>query len=290
MGQEGSSRSDTMTRRRFLAWAAVVGAVGLTGASVADAYRFGVVVQRVPLRGLRRPLRLALMADLHFGPYIGPRSVARWVTAVQQHAPDLIVLDGDIVDQHQRGDLEALLHELSSLEAPLGVYAVWGNHDHRRFADLTPFENDLRASGVELLVNRSVLVRDDLFLAGIDDFRLGSPDLPAALEARPEATPCVLLSHNPDVLPQVPVAVDLTLSGHTHGGQVRIPGIGALVTSSAYGQRFAQGWVKGPARGYVTRGLGVSLLPVRFDCPAELAILDLMPEQAVRETPSGSRT
>ena len=79
------------------------------------------------------------------------------------------------------------------------------------------------------------------------------------------------------MLPEVPTDVGLTLSGHTHGGQVVLPGLGALQTSSRYGDRFLAGWVQGPARGYVSRGLGVTSIPVRINCPAELTILDLMP-------------
>ncbi len=120
-------------------------------------------------------------------------------------------------------------------------------------------------------------MRDDLYVAGLDDFRNGRPDLEATLGGRPDAGATVLLSHNPDVLPEVPIEIPLTLSGHTHGGQVVLPGVGALQTSSRYGDRFLAGWVEGPARGYVSRGLGVTSVPVRINCPAELTVLDLTP-------------
>ena len=98
-----------------------------------------------------------------------------------------------------------------------------------------------------------------------------------ALAERPPAAPTLLLSHNPDLLPLVPNGVDLTLCGHTHGGHVRLPGIGPIVTSSAYGRRFAAGWVRTPALGYVSRGPGVGVLPVRWDCPPEVTLLTLSP-------------
>ena len=271
----------------MLLW--MLGALGALGAatSIGAAYRFGVVRQAASLRGLRRPLRVALLADLHYGPYIRARSVAAWVEATGGEKPDLIVLDGDLVDGDVGDDTRALLDELGRLEAPLGVYAVWGNHDHHRVSDLPRFATLLRGVGVEVLVNRGVHVRDDLYLAGIDDLRTGRPDLDAALAGRVPDAATILVSHNPDVLPEVPEDVGLTLCGHTHGGQVCIPGLGPIITSSYYGRRFAHGWVAGPARGYVTRGLGVTLLPIRVACPAELTILDLSPplDAAQREGP-----
>ena len=275
----------TVTRRGALLW--ILGALGAVaaGASVGAAYRFDVTRYAATLKGLRRPLRVALMADLHYGPFIRAGSVAAWVDAVAREQPDLIVLDGDLVDEDVGRGTPALLGELGRLEAPLGVYAVWGNHDHRRVSDLGRFATLLLGAGVEVLVNRGVRVRDDLFLTGIDDFRTGRPDLEAALADRPPGVATVLLSHNPDVLPTVPIDVGLTLSGHTHGGQVCIPGIGPIVTSSYYGRRFAHGWVEAPARGYVTRGLGVTLLPLRVACPAELTLLDLSPPAATDAAP-----
>lgn len=288
MSAGGHEKAAAVTRRRALQW--VLGAAGSLaagGAAVGAAYRFGVTRYHAPLKGLRRPLRVALLADLHYGPFIRARSVAAWVDAVNRERPDLIVLDGDLVDEDVGNGTRPLLDELGRLEAPLGAYAVWGNHDHRRVADLGRFATLLLGAGVEVLVNRGVRVRDDLYLAGIDDLRTGRPDLDAALAGRPAGFATVLLSHNPDVLPRVPVDVGLTLSGHTHGGQVCIPGFGPIVTSSQYGRRFAHGWVDGPARGYVTRGLGVTLLPIRVACPAELTILDLAPAEEL-DTGSGA--
>lgn len=105
----------------------------------------------------------------------------------------------------------------------------------------------------------------------------GRPDLRAALRERPAGSACPLASHNPDALPLVPIGVDLTLSGHTHGGQVVLPWIGAPFSSSRYGNRFLAGWVEGPARGYVSHGLGFSALPLRLDSPAELTLVELRP-------------
>jgi uncharacterized protein len=268
-------------RRRFLTRAAAVAAgaaVGSAGAQVAGAYRFDVVRERAVLEGLTAPLRLAWLTDLHHGQFVRTASVRAWVDAALAEAPDIVLLGGDLVDQHPGPDADGeLVAELARLRAPLGVLAVWGNHDRTRFRAMARFEAALHEAAVELLVNRGAQVRDDLHVAGLDDFRTGRPDLGATLRDRPTAGATVLLSHNPDVLPEVPLDVGLTLAGHTHGGQVVLPGVGALYTSSQYGDRFLAGWVEGPARGYVSRGLGVSNLPVRVNCPAELTVLDLVP-------------
>jgi predicted MPP superfamily phosphohydrolase len=270
-----------MDRRRFLTRAAAVAATAAVGSSVAQTsgtYPFDVVRERATLPGLRAPVRVAWMTDLHHGEFVRTASVRAWVDAALREAADLVLLGGDLVDQTPGADPDAeLFAELARLRAPLGVRAVPGNHDHARFRGTGPFVALLQGAGIEALVNRGVAVRDDLFVAGLDDLRNGRPDLGAALRDRPASGATLFLSHNPDVLPDVPTDVGLTLSGHTHGGQVVLPGVGALHSSSRYGDRFLAGWVEGPARGYVSRGLGVTSLPVRINCPAELTVLDLEP-------------
>jgi len=301
----GSARLSLELGAAVLAGAGMVG--GLLGA-VMGSYRFRLARGQVALAGLRAPLRLALLSDLHLGPFIRRRSLARWVDATLRLQPELILLGGDMID-HWATDLEPLLEELSRLHAPLGVYAVWGNHDHavlrgrRAPPGMAAFARALEErAGVTVLRNASCRPRDDLYLAGIDDLQAGRPDLAAALAGTSAALPpapagrhdlpaapagtaadrrpppaTVLLSHNPDILPDVPTSVGLTLAGHTHGGQVCLPGYGAIYTGSAHGRRFASGWVRAPALGYVSRGLGVSGAPLRFACPAEITVLELVP-------------
>ncbi len=254
------------------------GGFGLTGVGLADGYRFEVNRYRHPLAGLSAPVRVAHLTDLHYGLYIQEGSLEEWATATRAEAPDLVLVTGDFVDTRGWGSLELLTRALSRLNAPLGVWAVWGNHDyHNYFFPLEGVRKHLERAGVRVLVNEGVRLRDDLFLAGLDDFLYGRPNLVAALSQRPEGAATLLMSHNPDVLPRVPAAVGLTLCGHTHGGQVKLPGVGPLVTSSRYGTRFAEGWVEAPAQGFVSRGLGFSLLPVRLNCRAELVVFDLVP-------------
>lgn len=264
--------------------ASAVGGGLLLRRMVANIYRPFPTRHRVVMEGLEQSLRVVGMSDLHLGPYLQAGSLSVWVELANTQRPDLIVITGDFADKLSFRPLETLSRELARLHAPLGVWGVWGNHDHSRFRKLKRLRRALEQAGVRLLVNEGVMVRRDLFLAGVEDVKTSSPDLGAALRDLPNGVASLLLSHNPDLLPEVPRWVGLTLCGHTHGGQVRLPGFGAVATSSRYGQRFAKGWVQAPARAYVSRGLGVTLLPLRLNCPAELTVLELVPAQPSQRT------
>jgi predicted MPP superfamily phosphohydrolase len=263
-----------MTRRSFLKLAGGM-ALGLaTGQLALNTYRFEVS-RHTLLLPLSAPVKIVQLSDLHYGPLLRQGSVSAWVEATRLEHPDLILITGDFVDRFTDEELTPLVSALSQLSAPLGVWGVWGNHDHFRFRPITSLLRPLQEAGITILNNRGVALRDDLYLAGVDDFRTGYPDLAAAIGGRPKGATCLLMSHNPDMLPLIPAEVDLVLCGHTHGGQVNFPLIGAPLTSSHYGQRFRAGWVEAPARAYVSRGLGVTMLPLRLNCPPELAVFEL---------------
>ncbi|MER3555730.1 MAG: metallophosphoesterase [Meiothermus sp.] len=276
------------------------------------AYRFVINRYQRPLRGLRRSVRVAHLSDLHLGFWIQKGSLGAWVGATNAEQPDLIVITGDLTDSARHHQVLPSLPALGALSAPLGIFAVWGNHDYRFSgyqikdrANLSPpprgvsglfdppqkvpmiapgeLETPLRAAGLQILHNQGVTVRDDLFLAGVDDFWHGEPDLERALQGSSETSARLLLAHNPDYLYEVansPVQPDFTLCGHTHGGQIVLGTYGPLFTSSSYGQKFAGGFVDDPVPAFVSRGLGVSVLPLRYRCDAELVIFDFVPEQA----------
>ncbi len=257
-----------------------LGLVALAGAVFAGALYgnirdLSVTRERFRLPGLKSPLRIAQLTDLHYGPYIGPEHVRGWVQATLEERADVTVLTGDFADARGRRPLEGLLQELAPLR---GALAVLGNHDHMDRSHTGALVSGLGRIGVQVLHNESVRVRDDLVIAGIDDLKLGRPDLERALQDSPEDAGKVLLSHNPDVIPRLtPADTGLVLTGHTHGGQVRLPLIGAVATASAYGQRFVMGWGDGPVPSYTSRGLGVTGVPFRLLCPPELVVLDLLP-------------
>jgi predicted MPP superfamily phosphohydrolase len=267
-----------LSRREFLALLGALGLSWLGGSVAGEVYRARVTRHHLELPNLRAPLKVAQLSDLHYGPFIREGSVRAWVAQTQAEGADLIVITGDIVDQELSHPLEPLVEALSGLSAPLGVWACLGNHDRVRFRrNLPALEAALAEAGIPLLVNRGVSLRDDLYLAGVDDYGTGLPSLEAALRDLPAGAASVLLCHQPDYLPEMPFGVDLTLIGHTHGGQVQLPFVGPLYTSSRFGSRYAEGWVRQPDKVYVSRGLGVSMLPVRLNCPAELAVFNLSP-------------
>ena len=251
----------------------------LAARAVQNAYRFEVTRHRRTLSKLETPLRVVQLSDLHTGPFIGCAAVREWVNAANAQEPDLIIITGDFVDHWFGRDVEALGEVLLGLRAPLGAWGVWGNHDYARFADLRRLESPLNRAGIHILNNRGVKLRDDLYLAGVDDVQGGEPDVSLALRDRPQGAACLLLAHNPDFIPNIPREVDLTFCGHTHGGQIRLPAVGPVFTSSAHGQRFASGWVEESALplAYVSRGLGTVIFPARLNCSAELVVFDLLP-------------
>ena len=274
-----------MNRRRFLQLAAGAAAVAVGTPIYAwsEAHRFEVSRHTLKLPGLRRAVKLAHLSDLHFGRWHREDAVGAWVQATLRERPDLIVLTGDIADRlPTAAHLEGLALELARLRAPLGVFAVLGNHDYwrpRGAVSTGEFVARLERAGVEYLTNAGRTLRDDLFLAGVDDFWHGTPDLKPALRDQPRGAASLLLCHNPDFLPTVPPNVGLTLCGHTHGGQIRAPFGVSLYSISKYGDRFQQGFVRNDAgaRAFVSRGLGTAGAPVRTFCPAELAVLTLEP-------------
>jgi predicted MPP superfamily phosphohydrolase len=231
-------------------------------------------------------LRVGVMTDLHSGvPHAGLDAIRRWVAAMNAEAPDLIALVGDYADAHfvwgGRLAPEPVAAELAALRAPLGRFAVLGNHDWKQFGSRawTALEHE----GLTVLENRSTAVEARgvrLHVAGVADTRIRRPDVAAALAAVPPGEPVVLLSHDPDLFPEVPARVALTLSGHTHGGQIAIPVLRRLAIPSRYGERYVRGHVAEHGRHlYVSSGLGTSAIPVRLFAPPEIVVLELRAEE-----------
>ena len=265
--------------RRFVAAAA---AAALVYACWIEPRR--LVTVRRPLRLPGWPsaldgLRLGLLSDLHAGAlHAGPSAIARAVERLNEEAPDVTLLLGDYIDAHPvwggRVAPELVARELAELEAPLGTFAVLGNHDWKQAGD--DMWRALRTAGIEVLENR-VVETGGLYVAGLADLRERRPDLPGALAGVPAGAPVVLLAHDPDVFPYVPDRVALTLSGHTHGGQIAIPVLRRVAIPSRYGERYARGHVIEDGRHlYVTSGLGTSGLPLRLLAPPEVVVLELV--------------
>ncbi|MBO8163119.1 MAG: metallophosphoesterase [Brevibacillus sp.] len=223
-------------------------------------------------------LQIAQFSDTHLGHFYGPIDLEKAVERIQSLSPHLITFTGDLFDRRLH-EADETIEVLSRLSAPLGKYAVLGNHDYRSGA--AEVAELLQLAGFHVLNNQHVLMErdgDHLILAGVDDTLHGNPDLKKALGDRTTAACTILLVHEPDFA-EVSGAggVDLQLSGHTHGGQVRLPLIGHLVVPP-HGEKYPDGlqqtadW---PLQVYTNRGIGTTGLPVRLFCPPEIALLTL---------------
>ncbi|WP_029349974.1 metallophosphoesterase [Bosea sp. 117] len=246
------------------------------------------------------PLSVAVITDLHVGePIMGLGRIEEIVARTNALAPDLVVLLGDYTPTQRLVTRPVPLDEaaraLAALKAPLGVWSIMGNHDwwddpvaqaNRRGP--TASARAMEAAGIPVLENKTVRIAHGgrhFWLAGLGDtiaFRTGEhnsfkgvDDLPGTLAQIEDDAPAILLAHEPDVFVDVPDRIALTLSGHTHGGQVRIAGWSPIVPST-YGNRFAYGHVVEDGRHLiVSGGLGCTSLPVRIGVPPEVVRVEL---------------
>lgn len=276
-----------------MAAGAAAGALALAGASVAARALWfeprRIVVRELELELPRWPsqldgLRVAMVSDLHAGgPHIDLDRVERVVGVVGSLHPDVFALLGDYLDPEvtfgERIEPEPIAERLGRLRPPLGSVAVLGNHD---WADDGPrVAEALRIAGVRVLENdagRLARVPEELWVAGVADASTRRPDVDRALAAVPDDATVLLLSHDPDVFPRVPDRVALTLSGHTHGGQVDVPLVKRRWIPSRFGERYAGGHVvEGGRHLVISRGVGNSRLPIRLGVPPEVVLMTLRP-------------
>jgi hypothetical protein len=217
------------------------------------------------------PVRIAHVADLHIA-----RSGARERQLLERLAserPDAIVLSGDFTDPH--GDAQACGEVLRQMRAPLGVWTTLGNWDYWHPVDDWPVF--LSAHGIRLLRNESAALTGDVWLAGLDSAVAGSPDPEAAVSRIPEGSFVIGLLHCPVLFDEVAHHFPIALAGHTHGGQIRIPGLPPLHMPAGC-RPYADGWYqRGGSRMYVNRGIGAPGIPVRLACPPEIAMFTLEP-------------
>jgi len=279
-----------VSRRRFLSWALGAGLAAGAAASATTGYSLALEpawlqVKHVSVLLPALPpaldgLAIAHLTDLHWGVYTGLREVRAAVEAANALRPDLVVLTGDYV-LGSATYAEPCAAELAALRAPLGVYAVPGNHDY--WTDIATVSGALAAAGLSLLRNearRLEVGTSPLWLAGLDDVYEGRDDLDTALAPVPRGEPVLLLVHEPDFAGRAalaPWSILLQLSGHSHGGQVCLPFVGRPILPPL-GQVYPAGLQNVPGsalRVYTNCGVGVIDPPVRFNCRPEVALLTL---------------
>jgi hypothetical protein len=267
---------------------AFAGYAGVEAAAMLDVTRYRLRPRNWPAG---QKLTISVIADLHAGgPNMGIERISHIVETSNALGPDIVMLLGDFVATHkfvtEPVPAPVWAAELSRLKAPLGVHAILGNHDwwfHESEIRLA-----LKRVGIPVMENDAVLLGEPgarFWLAGIGDqlavplgqgrFR-GADDLPATLAKIGSDEPVILMVHEPDIFTTVPDRVSLTLAGHTHGGQVRVPFVWPAFVPSQYGARFAYGHiVEGGRDLIVSGGLGTSAVPMRVGVPPEIVHVEL---------------
>jgi uncharacterized protein len=276
------------TRRRFLGYSLVT----LAGAAMVDGFLLEPghpVAEHREIHLSRLPesfsgFRIAQITDIHFGPYMGQAGVQRAVSLAQEFRPDIVVLTGDFVS-HPLGQTDGSAGAHNA-EPCADVFAAWkgvpivailGNHDWWNGAEIVA--GALADRGIKVLRNASLPVergKNRLWIAGVDDVYEGKQDLTKALAKVPPSEATVLLAHEPDFADySARFPVDLQLSGHSHGGQVRIPGVGPIILPTL-GEKYHTGLNRvGNLQVYTSRGLGVINPPVRLNCKPEVTLITL---------------
>lgn len=230
----------------------------------------------------RAPLRIGVLADLHAArPHMSEARIGRIAARLLAAGPDLVLLPGDFVSTHtpfvRRVAIERVAEALAALAAAVPTVAVLGNHDW--YVGGARVARVLAGHGIRVLRNEAVrldLTLGPVWVAGVDDQFTGRADLGRALAAVDATAPALLLSHVPDIFLDVPAEIALTVAGHTHGGQVCLPGYGALRTMSRLPRRLVYGLNAVEGRHlYVSGGVGTTALPIRFCRPPEIALLTL---------------
>ncbi len=297
-----------ISRRHFLRLAAGVSAFGAStvayGFGIEPTHRLRVTSYDLspPQWPKGFPLKIAAIADLHAcDPWMSLERIAEIVDRTNALGADMVVLLGDYVagTRYVSGYIPASdwAPVLGKLKAPLGVHAVLGNHDwwedktvQREGRGQTVAHRALEAAGIPVYENDAVRLQKDgrpFWLAGLGDQlaylpamrlrkleRIGTDDLPATLAKVTDDAPLIMLAHEPDVAVRMPERVALQLSGHTHGGQVRLFGWSPVVPSR-YGSKFAYGHARTKCDVVVSGGLGCSIMPFRLGMPPEIVLVTL---------------
>lgn len=274
----------SVSRRKFLKTASFGSLSSITLES--PAYSFNknheieITRHRIRLENLPSPfngLKVVQLTDIHHSRYVSFNDVYRMVELANRQHPDLIFLTGDYITWSKKY-IQPVAEALKNLKSRLGSYAVLGNHDFRVDADAVT--QALERAGIRVLRNNSGRIEykgHSLWVAGVDEYSYGQSDIPQALKHIPASLPKILLAHNPEIFSQAAHhQVDFVFSGHTHGGQVRIPYLSPLNIVTQPNQEHLEGLVSnGRTQMYISRGLGKVVVPVRILCPPEIPIFYL---------------
>jgi len=281
------SKVELEERRKFLKAGSLtsLGIVTLpltTFSYAAIAAKSEPIIERIDLKLNSLPdtligLKIVQISDLHTNQFIGQKDVERVAERVNREEPDIVLITGDFVSNSPKY-IPICAAGLKDITAKYGLFGCLGNHDY--YTDPVGVRNHMEAIGINLLVNSSEILlirKTKITIAGIDDLWVGKPDYDATLRDTDISSPIILMSHNPDAFPTIAgYDVDLTLSGHTHGGQIGLRLLGNhysfvnLVTPFVMGE-----FSKGNSKLYVNRGIGTVGPPLRLNAPPEISVITL---------------
>jgi len=276
-----------LTRRKVITAGVLTGAAG---AVYSVAHAFGVEpnllhvnAQTIHLQWLPQPmsgLKIAHLTDFHYDPENNDKLLDKVKRRLEEIKPDIIIFTGDYITKGEK-EFDALIEKLNGVSAPHGVYASMGNHDGWE-SNADYISRGFTSIGVKLLVNANEIIqvnKIDLCIAGLDYQWLGEPDVEKMLEGVSQYMPVIALVHEPDYFEELAKRHPYVMqfSGHTHGGQCRVPIIGYAPIKVKYGEKYIKGtYAEGPnAKLYVSSGIGTVGVRVRFACPPEIAVLTL---------------
>ncbi|WP_374073496.1 metallophosphoesterase [Bdellovibrio bacteriovorus] len=240
------------------------------------------------------PLRIAFFSDLHAGaPYITESYIEDLISRINKMQPDIVLIGGDLVITGIIGGsyipIEKIADLLKKLNARLGVYAVLGNHDW--WDDGEHINQVLKKNGIKVLENEAELISIDpnnhFWLVGVGDDFTNHSDIRLSLSKVNTADPQILFMHDPAAIFQAKNKFDLALAGHLHGGQVFVPGVGAIFTIGDAPREWAEGWVDFKYGSlFVSKGIGTSIFPVRLNALPEFVVVDLKKNYGVDKSDS----
>ncbi len=279
-----------LSRREFLRVSACALAAGALGNSLYEPHetavsQVGITLKRLP--AAFEGMRIAQLSDIHFSAYMTASHLDAVVGLTNAQKPDLVLLTGDFVTETSRRQRKRqasaeqawpCANVLRRIESPMGLFAVLGNHDYATNADVVSEALSV-GSGIQVLRNRAVALERDgarLWLAGVDDVTACQAKPEDALRGVPRQECTVVAVHEPDFADEMRMfPVDFQISGHSHGGQIRFPGVGALYLPPG-ARKYPMGhYTFGEFQLYTNRGIGVIDLPMRFLCPPEITVFTL---------------
>lgn len=280
-------RSNKISRRTFLKLSTIatitLGSAGLVYGGTIEPYDIEITTNDIPLHNLSANFdgyKIIQITDLHMGSWLNRERLVTAVDIINEYKPDLVAITGDFITLGRiESQADDLIHGLSQLQATDGVVAVMGNHDH--YANVDQTREVIQQANIKELPNEHIIIErqsEQLVIAGLDDVWESQHDIEKLTSGLPEGVPAVLLAHEPDIADETSETgyFGLQISGHSHGGQIRLPFLDAPVLPWL-GQKYPMGrYQVNNMIQYTNRGIGMTGMPVRINCRPEIAIFNLM--------------